>query len=109
MKNRSALMFLGFAAFSLSILTVQAEGHHRRPPPEALNACKGLKAGDPCSFSVPEGDLEGSCFTPAQDKPLACRPENAPENAPEKGEREKGGREGGGPPPCDEMSRLPAG
>ena len=63
---------------------------HRPPPPEALDACKGLKAGATCSFEDPEGnEVAGKCFTPEASKPLACRPDQPP-----KGER-RGPPEGG--------------
>ena len=53
--------------------------HHRHhPPPEALAACQGKEAGAACSFSHKERTVEGTCFTPASDKPLACRPVRAP-------------------------------
>ncbi len=48
-----------------------------RPPREAVEACSGKSSGDSCTFSGRAGEtLSGTCFTPAQDKPLACRPEN---------------------------------
>lgn len=54
-------------------------GERRGPPPEALAACEGKSAGDPCSFSGPRGDKpQGTCFAP-EGKPLACRPSQAPE------------------------------
>lgn len=49
-----------------------------RPPPEALAACQGKSAGTSCQFSHEGRDLSGTCFTPASDKPLACRPEGGP-------------------------------
>ncbi len=55
----------------------QGEGQHRRPPQEALDACKSLKAGQDCSFTSPHGAVSGTCFAP-EGKPLACRPKNAP-------------------------------
>ena len=47
------------------------------PPPEALAACKALKAGDACSFTSPQGAEKGDCFAP-EGKPLACRPSRRP-------------------------------
>lgn len=55
----------------------EPRGGHRGPPPEALEACKTLKAGAACSFSGPHGSHTGQCWAP-QDKPLACRPAHAP-------------------------------
>ncbi len=58
-----------------------ADGQHRKPPQEALDACKSLKAGQDCNFTSPHGAVSGSCFAP-EGKPLACRPKNAPNGAP---------------------------
>lgn len=49
-------------------------GEHPRPPKEALEACEGKQADDACSFTHDGKELVGTCFTPAEDKPLACRP-----------------------------------
>jgi hypothetical protein len=53
-------------------------GPHHGPPPEALAACQGKSAGTTCSWSHDGRTMEGTCFTPASDKPLACRPNGAP-------------------------------
>lgn len=50
-------------------------GEHRGPPPEALAACKGLKADAACGFTSPHGAVQGRCWAPP-DKPLACKPEH---------------------------------
>jgi hypothetical protein len=50
----------------------------RRPPPEALAACEGKSAGTICQFSLEGRAMSGTCFTPASDKPMACRPEGGP-------------------------------
>ena len=55
------------------------QGGHRKPPKEALEACKSKKAGDSCSFTSPHGNETGTCFTPESSKPLACKPSNMPE------------------------------
>ena len=52
-------------------------GQRRGPPPEALDACKAMKAGDPCSFTGKRGAVSGTCLSPS-DRPLACRDKNAP-------------------------------
>jgi hypothetical protein len=50
--------------------------HHHGPPPAAIAACKGLAAGAGCSFVGRNNqNRTGTCFSPAADKPLACRPE----------------------------------
>ncbi len=53
-------------------------GHHGPPPAEALAACQGKAAEASCSFSHEGRALTGTCFTPASDKPLACRPAGGP-------------------------------
>lgn len=55
------------------------EGHPPKPPPEAIEACSDLSSGDACEFSGRNGErVEGSCWSPNSDLPLACRPANAP-------------------------------
>ncbi len=53
-------------------------GNHRGPPPEALSACEGNTAGAACSWSHDGRTMEGTCFTPGGDRPLACRPSGPP-------------------------------
>ena len=54
------------------------ERQQRRPPPAAIEACAAAVQGDRCTFAGRNNEqVEGSCFAPA-DKPLACRPDNAP-------------------------------
>ena len=50
---------------------------HRKPPQEAVDACKSAKDGQECNFTSPRGAVKGSCFAP-EGKPLACRPKDAP-------------------------------
>jgi hypothetical protein len=48
------------------------------PPPEAIAACKGLKAGDAASLTGRRGEtLAGTCQT-GPDGQLALRPERGP-------------------------------
>ena len=68
--------------------TATPKPHHRRPPPQAIEACDGKKAGDACTFTGREGEqLSGTCFSPPAheskdasegqgqgDRPMACRP-----------------------------------
>ncbi len=51
------------------------DGDHPRPPREAIEACGGLIDGDACSFDSPHGAVDGSCWAPSEDLPLACKPE----------------------------------
>lgn len=69
----------------------RGEGERRGPPPEALEACEGKAAGDACAFEGRRGEaVEGQCFTPDEERPLACRPErplDGPPGPPPEGER----------------------
>jgi hypothetical protein len=49
----------------------------RRPPKEAIDACKSVAAGKACSFTAPQGTLSGTCWAP-EGKPLACKPKDMP-------------------------------
>jgi hypothetical protein len=50
-------------------------GARRGPPPEALNACRGMSSGASCHFADREDQpLDGTCFAPESNLPLACRP-----------------------------------
>ena len=59
----------------------EQEGHerkHRGPPQVAVEACAAAVQGDTCSFEGRRGEtLDGTCESP-EDKPLACRPADAP-------------------------------
>lgn len=71
-----------FAAL-LSLVLVRPGGgdgeHPPRPPREALEACEEMEAGDACAFQGRNDEtVEGTCFTPGDDKPLACRPSDPP-------------------------------
>lgn len=61
----------------LSAQPVDGQGGPRKPPQEAIDACKSLKSGQECSFSSPHGTVKGSCWAP-EGKHLACKPKNAP-------------------------------
>lgn len=74
---------------SLAVVLAQPQGGGRgpggsdgprRPPQEALSACQGQSAGAACRFTHDGRSMEGTCFTPASDKPLACRPSGPPPN-----------------------------
>ena len=60
-----------------------AEGRPPRPPREALEACKDASDGAACSFQGRRGErMEGTCWRPDQEHPLACRPTNPPPGPP---------------------------
>lgn len=75
---RSSLM-AALACFSGLLLAQAPEGQGgpRKPPQEALDACKSLSAGQECGFTSPQGSVKGSCWAP-EDKPLACKPKDEP-------------------------------
>jgi len=50
------------------------EGHHRKPPPAAFDACKGKKADDVCEVTFHEHKMNGKCA--ASPDGLVCRPEH---------------------------------
>jgi hypothetical protein len=55
-----------------------AGGGRRGPPPaEALAACKSQASGAACTFQHEGRSLSGSCWAPPE-RPLACRPKDAP-------------------------------
>jgi len=60
----------------------QGPHHHHGPSPEAIAACQGKDAGVPCTFSHHDKTVQGTCFTPSSDKPLACRPPKPPAGPP---------------------------
>lgn len=64
------------AASSLSYAEENQEsGKRRGPPPEAIEACASLSAGEACAFTGRRGDLSGICFAPREELALACAPE----------------------------------
>jgi hypothetical protein len=65
------------ACCALSAQPTDGSGVPRRPPAEALDACKSVSSGKECSFSSPQGKITGTCWAP-EGKPLACKPKDAP-------------------------------
>ena len=53
-------------------------GGHHGPPPAALDACKSLRDGDTCSFSIDGREVKGSCRTGPEGQPAACLPSDMP-------------------------------
>lgn len=76
-------LLLGIALVVAQPKQGEMRGPPRGPPQEALAACQGKSAGAACSFSHDGRSMEGTCFTPASDKPLACRPAGAPPGPPQ--------------------------
>ena len=85
MRQRTTAFTLLLLLLMLSGAAVAQDGQGKRgerrgPPPEALEACEGKAAGEACAFEGRRGEaVEGQCFTPDEERPLACRPERAPE------------------------------
>lgn len=67
---------LALAGAAAQAQPVGADGP-RKPPAEALAACKALTSGQECNFTSPHGAVKGNCWAP-EGKPLACRPQGAP-------------------------------
>ena len=65
------------ACCALSAQPTDGTGGPRKPPAEALDACKSVSSGKECSFSSPQGKVTGTCWAP-EGKPLACKPKDAP-------------------------------
>ncbi len=72
------------------------------PPQEALDACRGRAADDPCSFETPRGTLEGHCFEPPPGG-LVCAPEG------HRGPPGAGARGQGTRPPTEAFASGPRG
>jgi len=81
-------MMIGIATSSLTLATEYRghmgidpnSPHGPRPPREALEACKEKSESAKCSFKGREGkEVEGTCWRPSSDKPLACKPEKKAE------------------------------
>lgn len=49
------------------------------PPAAAVEACKGKKRDEPCSFALEGTGETGTCFSPFDGLPMACRPSWAPQ------------------------------
>lgn len=69
------------ACCGLFAQTADGAGGPRKPPPEALAACKTLSSGQACGFTAPHGAVKGTCWAP-EGKPLACKPTDAPGSRP---------------------------
>ncbi|MFO0712734.1 MAG: hypothetical protein U0353_22975 [Sandaracinus sp.] len=84
MTIRHTLSSLAFTALTLLAIPASAQDRGRPPPghgppPEALAACRGRSRGASCTVTPPDGrTVSGTCDSPADDLPLACRPEGGP-------------------------------
>lgn len=76
-------------AIPSSLLAAPPGGGPPRPPVQAIEACEELVEQDPCSFTLDEQTVVGTCMAgPRPELLLACRPDRDSE---ERGRR--------GPPP----------
>lgn len=71
------LTALSFSSGPLMAQSSEEQGEPRKPPREAIDACKSLTSGKECGFSFQRGLVAGTCWAP-EDKPLACKPNVAP-------------------------------
>lgn len=63
--------------FPAAVLHAEERCPPPRPPKVAVEACASRAAGDACAFDDDGHHVTGTCFTPDDDKPLACKPEDA--------------------------------
>lgn len=98
-RPSSSRSLAALAAFTLFAMPISAQDrtpppHGHGPPPEALAACRGRTRGASCTVTPPNGGsaMSGTCDSPSDDLPLACRPEGGP------GGPGAGGRPQGPPP-----------
>jgi hypothetical protein len=53
-------------------------GPHRGPPPEAVQACSGMKEGEACAVTLDGNTLDGVCRSGPEGGSLACLPTKPP-------------------------------
>jgi hypothetical protein len=53
-------------------------GQGQQPPQEAITACSALSVGASCSFTTPNGTVNGTCDAPPNSTQLACMPAGGP-------------------------------
>lgn len=65
-----------FAALAFVALPALAQDRGHGPPQEALTACRGRSRGASCSVTPRGGGsaMQGTCDSPSDEQPLACRP-----------------------------------
>jgi hypothetical protein len=103
--SRRSIAVLGMlfvvSAFAASNDRPGPQNGRRRPPREAMEACKEKSSGASCEFSGKHGKISGKCWSPDSSKPLACKPDHAPsqEGRPPQDDKNRGesGRPGHGP------------
>ncbi len=79
MLKSNLIMFLMFIAIvTSSALHAQQrkeQSGKRTPPKVAVEACANSSAGQQCSFEGKRGSESGTCFSPSEERPLACKPD----------------------------------
>ncbi|MFO0582889.1 MAG: hypothetical protein U0229_11480 [Anaeromyxobacter sp.] len=64
---------------TLACRPAHGPGGHRGPPPEAVEACKGVAEGEACAVTLGGNTLDGTCAKgPDGAGALACRPSRMP-------------------------------
>jgi hypothetical protein len=81
MKKTTRLLLALFATAAVPALTAIGlahaqpdEGHHRKPPPAAFDACKGKKADEACEVTFGERKMTGKCASMPDG--MVCRPDH---------------------------------
>lgn len=84
LRNATLTATLAFLAV-LPFTATAGPGHGgrpRRPPPEAVAACKSRSAGDACSVTLRDRTLDGVCRAAPEGGELACMPDGPPPGPP---------------------------
>lgn len=72
-KHTQLSLFMLACLFAGGVQAQQNRPPHRKPPPEALQACQQKVAEQECEFTAPHGKVQGQCWAP-EGRPLACKP-----------------------------------
>ncbi|MFT3914131.1 MAG: hypothetical protein QM704_08430 [Anaeromyxobacteraceae bacterium] len=77
-RSESGTCF-AFDGTTLACRPAHGPGGHRGPPPEAVEACKGVAEGEACAVTLGGNTLDGTCAKgPDGSGTLACRPSRMP-------------------------------
>lgn len=75
-------LLLGLGLLAPAIALANDRPRPPAPPQEAIDACAERAAGDACAFDHGDHHVTGTCFSPDEDRPLACKPDHPPPCAP---------------------------
>lgn len=73
-KNLTGTCRTGPNKEAAACLPEGGRGRHHGPPPQALEACKGLSANAACTVSFGDKSVTGTCAAGGPSNELACRP-----------------------------------